>query len=155
MDAATARELRSLLTGQRVLSLAVLVDGAPYIGLLAYAMAPDFSGVLVHASALARHTAGLRPGAPVAVLIHAPDTPNNDSLQIQRFSAQGTVKVPAPGSPEHEQAKAAYLSRHPQAEPMFGFGDFRLYQLAFSSGRFVPGFARALDVSADELRRLG
>ena len=154
MDDATARELRSLLTGQRVLSLAVLVDGAPYIGLLAYAMAPDFSGVLVHASALARHTAGLRSGAPAAVLIHSPDTPNADPLQIQRFSAQGTVRVLASESAEHEQGKAAYLARHPQAEPMFSFGDFQLYQVTFTGGRFVPGFARALDVSADELRRL-
>ena len=48
----------------------MLNDAKPVLGLLPYAPLPDFSAVLVHASALARHTQGLRPGAPFAILIH-------------------------------------------------------------------------------------
>ncbi len=56
--------LRDLLLGQRVLSLGVLVDGAPYVGLLPFALAKDRRALLVHASSLARHTRGLVEGAP-------------------------------------------------------------------------------------------
>lgn len=74
--------LVELLTGQRVLALGVLVEGAPYVGLLPFVLKPDFGGALVHASKLARHSVGLVPGAPFAALIHgAPtgETPTHSS----------------------------------------------------------------------------
>lgn len=40
----TARLIRTLLDGERVLSLAVLVDGAPFAGLLPFVPLPDDSG---------------------------------------------------------------------------------------------------------------
>jgi hypothetical protein len=76
--------LRTLIADQQVLSLAVLVDRKPVLGLLPYAPLPDFSAVLVHASALARHTQGLRPGTPFAILIH---DRVDDPLQVVRVSA--------------------------------------------------------------------
>src|SRR5690606_16527946 len=56
--------LKRLLTRERVLSLAVVVENAPVIGLLPFMVTPEFDAALIHASGLAKHTAGLRAGAP-------------------------------------------------------------------------------------------
>lgn len=154
MDETTRDELRRLLTSERVLTLAVLVGGRPYTGLLAYALKPDFSAAFIHASALARHTEGLSEGAPFSVLIHATDNPSADPLQLPRFSAQGSVHVCESGSPGYDENKAIFIQRFPDSEMMFDFGDFKLYELGFAEARFVPGFARALDVSRSDLLKL-
>ena len=49
--------LRDLLTGQRLLALGVIVEDQPVVGLVPYAVAPDFGALFVQASRLARHRA--------------------------------------------------------------------------------------------------
>jgi hypothetical protein len=66
----TARAIRELLDGQRVLSLAVIAGGVPYAGLLPFVVLPGYAGVMVHASRLSKHTQGLTAGAHVGVLLH-------------------------------------------------------------------------------------
>ena len=89
----TRRDVRALLLGQRVLTLAVLVDRGPYAGLLPFAPLADCSGVLVHASTLARHSRGLVAEAAVAVLIHAGDAPDRDPLQLPRVTFDARVET--------------------------------------------------------------
>lgn len=146
--------LKSLLTTRRVLSLAVIVDGAPLSGLLPFAMQADFAAVLVHASSLAKHTAGLDEGASVSFLIHAADTPDSDPLQLPRLSMQARVAKLAKDSSDYPPAQAAYVARFPSSQPIFGLGDFNLYALLPITGRFVVGFGRALNLTADALREL-
>ena len=50
MSAAHVEALRELLTATRVLSLALIVDNAPVIGLLPFAATPDCRALVVHAS---------------------------------------------------------------------------------------------------------
>ena len=56
--------LRRLLTGEKLLTLAVVVDGAPIAGVLPFRAEADLASLLVHTSTLARHSRGLTPGAP-------------------------------------------------------------------------------------------
>lgn len=58
------RTLRELLRQQRLLSLGVVVDSLPVVGLLPFLAAPNFAGLVVHASQLAPHTAGLGSDQP-------------------------------------------------------------------------------------------
>jgi putative heme iron utilization protein len=146
--------LKDLLAHQRVLSLAVLVDGEPYVGLLPFAILPDFSAALVHASRLARHTAGLRTGAPFSLLVHLPDHAGTDPLQLPRVTLQGKVNLLAKDGQEYAAARSLYLAKFPDSAQTFALGDFNLYTLAFDSGRFVAGFGRIYNLSADTLRQL-
>jgi len=91
MDDAALTTLRRLLTGQRVLSLAVLVEGQPAIGMLPFAVSGDRRGLVVHASGLARHTKGLVDGGPFDALVHASDQPGAEPLQLPRVTLRGTV----------------------------------------------------------------
>ena len=149
MDPATLRSLHTLLTSQRVLSLAVLVDGAPETGLLPYALRPDFGAVYVQASGLARHARGLQPGAQVGVLIHASDTPEADPMQLTRLAVQAVVNVIPRDSDAFTAAGERLVARFPAAAMTLGLGDFSLYELAFGRGRFVQGFARAVNVGPE------
>lgn len=149
MDSTSRAALRRLITEQKVLSLAVLVDRRPVLGLLAYALQSDFSAVLIHASSLARHTQGLRPGAPFSFLIHDSVI---DPLQVVRASFEGAVAIIERGSPDFERGRDLFLRRFPESGVLFTLADFRMCSLPLQRGRFVQGLARAVDVSADDLK---
>ncbi len=149
------RLLKELLAHQRVLSLAVEVEGRPHAGLLPFVIRPDFSAALVHASGLARHSKGLQPGAPFGAVIHFPDRVEADPLQLPRVTLEGTVSVLERGTAEYQAGRELYLARFPHSAQTFALGDFRLYQLAFERGRLIGGFGRARSVSARILAELG
>jgi hypothetical protein len=150
MNAEDAKVIRSLL-GERVLSLGVLVDGAPHVGLLPFAVGERAASIVVHASGLARHTRGLARGAPWSALVHGPDAPDRDPLQVARMTLQGEVEPLEPGSPGYDGARARYLARFPDSAQTFALPDFGLYALRIRGGRLVAGFARARDVSPGDL----
>jgi hypothetical protein len=130
------------------------VDGAPVTGLLPFAVQPDFSALLVHASTLARHTAGLNSGAPFSALLHTPDDFQADPLQLPRLTLEGLVRLLATDSPDYADARATYLGKFPSSAQTFQLGDFNLYALMVVKGRFVAGFGRITNLSADSLRGL-
>lgn len=148
------QSLASLMNGRRVLSLGVLVDGAPHVGLLPFALSPDGTALLVHASALAKHSRGLAPGAPFSALLHEPDGPDADPLEIPRVTVDGIVEVPEEDSPAWEAAKGAYVARFPEAEPIFQLGDFTLYALRIDRGRLVMGFGSTANLRPEHFRAL-
>ncbi len=150
LDDASRALIRDLLVRSRVLSLAVLVDGAPLVGMLPFAPSRDFRFAVVHASRLARHTDGLAPAAPFGVLLHEPDGEEKDARQLARLSLEGTVR-PLAGTADEAAARALYLARFPDSAPIFELGDFALYALDFARGRVVGGFAAARNVNADDL----
>lgn len=151
----TIRALQSLLDGQRVLSIAVEVDNAPYAALLPFAPVPDRSGVFVHASQLARHSRGLTAGASVAVLLHEPDLPGKDPLQLQRAMLQCRVTPLVRDTSEWQAGREVYLARFPEAAVTFDLADFTLLRLDFESGLYVAGFGRAIALPPDDIARLG
>lgn len=132
--------LHGLLTGQRMLSLGVLIDGQPYVGLLPFVTRPDFGGLVIHASSLARHSRGLQPGSPFGALIHATDRPGADPLQLPRISLQGTVHRIATDEAGWVEARELYLDKYPSSRSIFQLGDFHLYELTVESGRLIAGF---------------
>ncbi len=144
--------LKDLLTRQRVLSLGVIVENQPYTGLLPFVIPNDFQSAIVHASRLARHTAGLLPAASFSALIHEPDHPNADPLQLPRFIFQGEVQPLSKDETSYQEARALYIAKFPESAPIFELADFNLYRLQIKDGRFVAGFGRAFNLTARTLR---
>ena len=155
MDANQQRMLRRILTECRVLSLAVTVDGAPYAGLLPFAVRPDLGEFYIHASGLARHSRGLGEGTSFGLLIHLPDRPDADPLQLPRVTLQGTVRLLDKGTPAYEEGRARYVEKFPGSAPVFGLGDFNLYALEPQAGRLITGFGGALNIGPRTLGQLG
>lgn len=155
MDPAAISGLRALLDTERILTLAVAVDGVPVAALLPFAPTPDHTAVLVQASGLARHTRGLTEGATVGVAIHVPATPDRDALQIPRLTVQATVRVLPRGSAAFDAAATRLIARFPDAATTLALPDFQVCALELGRGRYVEGFARALNVGPDTFRALG
>lgn len=147
-------ELRNLLNSRRVLSLAVMADGQPVIGLLPFAFMPDYRALIVHASRMARHSRGLSHGAPFDALIHEPDADGVDAMQVKRVTLRGVVGVVERDSDAYAVAKQVFVSRFPQAESITELGDFSFFILLIHAGRLVTGFAGAANVTQDTLGEL-
>lgn len=154
MDRDVLDSIRDLLDTTRVLTLAVLVDGAPEAALLPFAWRDDYEAVYVQASGLARHTRGLTPAARVGVLVHASDTPDADPMQLPRLSIQATVAVLDKSSAAFASARSSFVARFPGAAMTLELGDFNLYELTLGRGRYVEGFARALNVGPDTFAQI-
>ena len=147
--------IRELLDRQRVLSLALVVDQAPVIGLLPFAAAAGYRALVVHASRLARHTRGLVHGAPFDALIHEPVVEGIDALQVRRLTLRGEVLALDDTTTVHAQFRAAYLAKFPEAAPITEIGDFAFFVLRVMGGRLVTGFGGAANVTEETLYALG
>ena len=154
MEPEELRLIKKLLSETRVLSLGVLVDGKPHVGLLPFVVAEDCCSALIHASQLARHSRGLQPGSPFSALIHACDEGVEDALQVPRVTISGVVQLVAQADSDFEASRQAYIDRFPSSEQTFYLGDFNLYRLHFEWGRLVSGFARAVTLSPESFREL-
>lgn len=153
MDPAVVAAIRRLLDTERILTLAVLVDGAPVAALLPYAVGADGASLLVHASGLARHTRGLVDGATVGVAVHEPATADRDAMQIPRLTVEATVHVLSRGTAAWDDAAARLVARFAAAATTLALPDFVVVALDLGRGRYVEGFARAVNVGRETFVR--
>ena len=144
--------LEGLLTGQRLLALAVVVDGEPVAGLVPFVVAADFSGLFIQASRLARHTRGLDSGGRWSGVVHEPDSQAQDPLQVARLV--GDVTQLDGESPDFKDAARAFLRRFPAAATTLQLADFALYRLGLESGRLILGFGQAYNLSRSHFAEL-
>ncbi len=158
MDAEESRALLRLLQHTPVAALATLHKGEPAVSMAPYALLPDGRFIL-HVSRLATHTQDMQVHAQVSLLVTAPAGSVETPLALPRVSVQGQASVCMPEAPDHAAARAAYLARLPDAEALFGFGDFSLFLIEPQFLRYVAGFGRAYTVTAgqyaDLLRNAG
>ena len=145
---------RALLDDGRVLSLALIVDGMPVVGLLPFAATAGYRALVVHASRLARHTKGLQHGAAFEALVHEAVDDDVDPLQVKRLTVRGEVVVVDPALPIHDTVRSAYLQKFPEAAPITQLGDFAFYLLRVTGGRLVTGFGGAVAVTDETLDAL-
>ncbi len=146
--------LKNLLDRTRVAALSVLVTGEPYSGLVPFAMDRTYDGIWIHVSNLARHSAGLAEGGAYSLLVHAPDFPESDPLQLPRVAFQGRSERLDRGSRAYDSGKSLFLAKHPTSGLTFGLGDFHLYRLGIARARYVAGFGQAFSPSPAALRAL-
>jgi putative heme iron utilization protein len=154
MIKSTISGIRELIDEQRLLTLAVNVEGMPYAGLLPFAVLPGRSGVLIHASELSRHSKGLSDGGSASVLLHEQYGPDKDPLQIKRLTFECRVKPLERKSKAWEDARDSYMERFPKSRITFKLRDFTLYRLEFQRGLYVAGFGRAVDIEPEEISLL-
>jgi putative heme iron utilization protein len=151
MNPTHAQTLRDLLRTQEVAALGTLHQGQPYVSMVPFALLPGGTDFIIHVSQLAAHTKDMLASPQVSLLVIAPPTPEVIAQELARITVQGEAVQIAGSTPEHAAAKAAYLTRFPQSELMFGFSDFSLFKIVPESIRFVGGFAQATTISPDTL----
>lgn len=146
----TARLVELIRTG-RWAALAYADTDGPRISHVAYASDADLSHVWLHLSRLAPHTARLLDEPHCALGISAPDLGEADPQQLPRVSLRGVATAVARDTAAYAAGKTLYLAHLPDAEPLFGFGDFVLFCVRVIEARYVGGFARAYTLTAAQL----
>lgn len=141
--------LRGLLTECRVLTLALVDGGAPVAGLMPYLADADLSALHVHGSRLAKHARALAAGGSFSAVIHRPDLPEHDPLQLARLMLEGDVVQVSKS--DVKELRNRWIARFPMAALTVELGDFAFYRLEIRSGRLIAGFARAFGVSRKAL----
>lgn len=151
MDAEHAQALHDLVHAQPVAALGTLHGDEPFVSMVPFACLPDGSALIIHVSTLAAHTRDMQATPQVSLLVIAPPTAGVMPQALARVTIQGRAERVAADSVEYAAAKAAYLARFADSEPLFGFADFSLFAIRPSSARYIGGFAQARTLSAMRL----
>ena len=155
MDSQTQQLLLKLIRGQRVAALGTLRNGAPEVTLVPFAVASDCTAFYIHISRLAHHTQNIQHDARVSVMVSETDDGLRNPSSLARVSIQGEAVLVEIDSPDYDSARSTYLTKFPQAEMMFGLGDFGLYTIVPQTARFVAGFAQTFNLTLTNFREAG
>jgi heme oxygenase (biliverdin-IX-beta and delta-forming) len=149
MDAESRRLLGTLIRNERIAHLATLRGGAPMASMTLYMPERDFSAFYVHVSRLAWHTQDMQQDARVALSIGERDDGRADPFTLMRVSIRGEA-AQISGGP-----KEAWLARFPEQAINFELADFSFWKIVPRDARFVAGFGRIHNLSADNLASAG
>jgi nitroimidazol reductase NimA-like FMN-containing flavoprotein (pyridoxamine 5'-phosphate oxidase superfamily) len=140
-------DLRNLLLKERIAHLGTLRNGAPMVSMTLFMPEKDFSAFYVHVSRLAWHTQDMAHDPRVALSIAETDDRRADPFTLMRVTIRGEAAQMVGGP------KEAWLARFPEQAINFELADFSFWKIAPRDARFVAGFGRIHNLSAEELRR--
>jgi putative heme iron utilization protein len=142
---------RSLLRSIRAGTLATLDrnTGHPFASLVNVATDVDGSPVIL-VSRLSTHTANIEVDGRASILLA--ETGKGDPLAHPRLTVLGHIARIAPEDADEARVRRRFLARHPKSELYAGFADFSFWRLAVASAHLNGGFARAADLSGDDVR---
>ena len=138
--------VQQLLRQSRTACLASMGEHGPEASMAPFAI--HDGNMLLHLSALAKHTGNIEREANIGLMICTAETVSDSPLALPRVSLQG--KVTAVGAEDLAAAKQAYLKSIPDAEPLFAFADFRMFQFSPVRVHWVGGFGKARKVSLQQ-----
>ena len=146
-NAMTSQEVQNawaaLVQDVRTGVLLTLRNGRPFGSHVPYLFGSDWTRAYLHLSQLAMHTQHLLADPRLSLFISEPDRPEKNPLALQRINFQGEATRLSTDSPAYAVIKERYLARFPHAAPMFGFGDFALWELRLEDAHFVLGFGQS------------
>ena len=142
---------KSLLRSIRAGTLATLDrnTGHPFASLVNVATDVDGSPVIL-VSRLSTHTANLEVDGRASVLLA--QTGKGDPLAHPRLTVLGEMVCVAPEAADQARVRRRFLARHPKSELYAGFADFSFWRMTIASAHLNGGFARAADLTADDVR---
>lgn len=153
MDEQSQQLMTRLIREVRIAALGTLHEGNPNLAMVAVTHSDDFLSFYIHVSKLGKHTRDMESTANVSLLLMEIDDGRTDPQTLTRLSLNGTAAPLPKMNPNYNLIKQNYLVRFPEAEPLFGFGDFSLWQINIQHGRFVAGFGKAFNLVPEALKK--
>jgi putative heme iron utilization protein len=114
-----------------------------------YAVASDGSFIL-HVSRLASHTQNMLDHPDVSLLITESEASGKMPQALARVTVQGRAAKLDRESQKHIDARDGYLSRFPDAGPLFEFSDFSIFIIKPVSARLIAGFRQAVTITGED-----
>jgi heme iron utilization protein len=150
MNSEDSRLLAGLIRKERIAHIATLRGGVPMASMTLYLPAADFSAFHVHVSRLAWHTQDMMQDPHVALSIAETDDRRADPFRLMRVSIRGSA---IPFIDANGELKKAWLEKYPEQAINFELADFSFWRIAPTDARFVAGFGRIHNLSAEDLKR--
>src|SRR5262245_59159803 len=122
--------------------------GHPFASLVNVATDVDGAPVIL-TSRLSTHTANLEQDGRASILLAAAG--KGDPLAHPRLTVLGTFARIDKESAEAARLRRRYLARHPKSELYADFADFSFWRMQAASAHLNGGFARAADLTAQDL----
>ena len=141
--------LRQLIHGRMIAALGTLHQGAPFVSMVPYAVERDGSFIL-HVSRLATHTRDMLDHPDVSLLTTESEASGKMPQALARVTVEGRAEVLDRESEKHTDARDVYLSRFPDAAPLFEFSDFNIFIIKPVSARVIAGFGQAITMTGDD-----
>jgi putative heme iron utilization protein len=154
MDSLSEKTLATLIRETRTAALGTLHDGESNLAMVAYAVADDFSAFYIHVSKLGKHTTDMEKDPRVSLLITERDDDRADPQTLARVSSRGVAEILPRTRSDYVEVRNIYLGRFPEAERLFGLGDFNIWKITPVGGRYVAGFARAFNLVPEALKKV-
>jgi heme iron utilization protein len=149
MDRELTSILRQLIHGRMTAALGTLHQGTPFVSMVPYAVAKDGSFIL-HVSGLASHTKDMLDNPDVSLLITESEASGKMPQALARVTVQGRAAMLDRDSEKNAAAREVYLSRFPDAAPLFEFSDFKIFFITPVSARIIAGFGQAGSMTGEE-----
>ena len=154
MDAQSEKVLAQLIRGARVASLSTVLDAAPQVSMTAFIHNEDFSAFYIFVSRLAQHTVDMQKDNRVSLMICETDDGRDDPQTLARVSIRGKAEMIQNGEPGYTPLKQQYLARFPESTQLFKLADFGFWRITPRGGRYVAGFAKAFNITAETLQKV-
>lgn len=115
----------------------------------------ETKNIYIYISDLATHTQNIYANPCVSVLFIEDETKSNNIFARRRLSFDCTAKLIERDTDTWNQIVDQFQERFGEMIEIFkSLGDFRIFQLTPSAGRFVIGFGTAYKISGDNLNQL-
>ena len=142
--------LQQLIQNRKTAALGTLHQGVPFVSMVPYAVARDGNFIL-HVSRLAAHTRDMLDNPDVSLLITESEASGKMPQALARVTVQGRAQMLDRNSEKNTEAREVYVSRFPDAAPLFEFSDFNIFIIEPVSARVVAGFGQAVTITGEEL----
>ncbi len=154
MDSQSEELLAHIIRNTRIAALGTLRDEAPFVSMVTFIAAEDFSAFYLHVSRLAQHTMDMAKDKRVSLLIAEADDGRADPLTLARVSIRGSVDLLHNDEPAYTSVKNKYLEHFPESEPLFNLPGFEIWCIKPKGGRFVAGFGQAYNLTREALQEV-
>ena len=141
--------LRQLIHNRMIAALGTLHQGAAFVSMVTFAAAGNGS-LILHVSRLAAHTQDMLANPDVSLLITESAAAGKMPQALARVTVQGRAKMLDRDSEKYTDAREIYLSRFPDAAPLFEFADFSIFVIEPVSARVIAGFGQAVTITSDD-----
>jgi len=146
MSDAYESDITVLLRQCRIGFLATTGKNGPETSMAPYAI--HHGNILLHLSRLAKHTGNIETDSSIGLMICTPETEGNTPLALPRLSLQGNA-LPV-SDKQLAASRDTYLKVIPDAESLFSFADFQLFEVKLSHIHWVGGFGKAGNLSLEQ-----
>lgn len=153
MEPELSVKLAQIIRTSRHAALGTLHNTAPFVSMVLFVPSSDFNNYYIHISRLAQHTRDIETDPRVGLMFTEKDNGLGEPQQLARVSLVGCAFRVSPGDLDAPEAQSIYLARYPASASYFTFADFYLYRVKIESGRFVAGFAKAINLTTQDLRQ--